>query len=109
MITTMADRLATMPSEEVMRELTMEVMPPVSSQIQSMGPVQAIAEIRQAAEQQREYAKALELPEAEYRSWLTSLDETGKTNPFVGEFVSNLGLAVDITQAMTVRSAMAVA
>ena len=74
-----------------------------------MGPAQVIADMRQAAELGRQYAQALELPEAEYRAWLTSLDEAGKTNPFVADFVTSLGGAVDKTQAITVRSAMAVA
>jgi hypothetical protein len=108
MVTREADRLATMPPEEAMREL-IRICDDSNPQIQSMGLGQAIADLRQVEELQRQYAQALELTEAEYRNWLTSLDEAGKTNPFVAVFVTSLGGAVDKTQAITVRSAMAVA
>ena len=77
--------------------------------IQLLGPLRAIADLRQASELQREYSQARELPEAEYRAWLTSLQAAETTNPFVEYFVTNLAPAVDKTQAMTVRSAMAAA
>ena len=104
-----ANKLATMPPEEAMRELVTVGDDSTSSQIQSMGTTQAIADLRQAAELHRQYAQALGLPEADYRKWLTSLDEAGKTNPFVGALVTPLEKAVDKTQAMTVMSAMAAA
>lgn len=100
-----ADRLAALPPEEAMREL-IQNGDYSSSQLQSMGTAQAIADMRQAAELQRQYAQALELPEAEYREWLTSLEAVGKTNPFVADFVTK---QVIRTQAMTVRTAMAAA
>ena len=110
MVTREADKLGTMPPEEAMRELTQIVDGPTNPpQIQSMGLAQAIADLRQVAELQQQYAQALALPEAEYRAWLTSLDEAGKTNPFVAVFVTGLQNVVIRTQAMTVRSAMAAA
>jgi len=74
-----------------------------------MGPVQMIAYLRQAADLQRQYGQALEMPEAEYSEWLANLQAAANANPLVGMFVSSLRPAVDKTQAMTVNSAMAVA
>ena len=108
MINRETDRLTTIPPEEAMHEL-LQLGEEAKSQIQSMGLTQAIADMRQAAELQRQFAQALGLPDAEYRAWLTSLDEAGKTNPFVEAFVTGLEKAVIRTQAMTVRSAMAAA
>jgi hypothetical protein len=108
MINRETDRLTTIPPEEAMHEL-LQLAEEAKSQIQSMGLTQAIADMRQAAELQRQYAQALGLPDAEYRAWLTSLDEAGKTNPFVEVFVTGLEKAVIRTQAMTVRTAMAAA
>jgi hypothetical protein len=107
MVTREADRLAAMRPEEVMRELV--ALDGSSSALRSMGTVQAIADIRQAAELQRQYAQALGLPEADYRKWLTSLDVVRKTNLFVDLLVTPLEKARDRTQAMMVESAMAVA
>lgn len=103
------DRLAAGPPEEVMRRLEeLKTLADDSSRFQSMAPVQVIADMRQAAELERQYAQALDLPEAEYRAWLTSLDESGKTNPFIGRLTAH-EQAVIKTQAVTVMSAMAVA
>jgi len=101
-----ADRLAALPPEEAARELTMGND---SAQISSTGLAQYIAQMRQAAELQAQYAKASELTDAQYQAWLTNLDEAAKTNPIVAMFVSSLGLATDKTQAMKIRSAMAAA
>ena len=103
------DRLAAGPPEEAMRELVTVGDDKTAPQIQAMGVTQALAGMRQAVELQREYALALRLPEAEYRAWLTKVDEAGKANPLVGALVTSLGKAVDKTQAVTVRTAMAVA
>jgi hypothetical protein len=108
MLTRETDRLAALPPEEAMREL-IRIADDSNPQIQSMGLTQAIADMRQAAELQRQLTQALGLPEAEYRAWLTSLDEAGKTNPFVDSFVTGLTKAVIRTQAMTVRTAMTAA
>ena len=107
MVTREADRLAAMPPEEAMREL-IQLADSHSLEFQSMGLAQAIADIRQVADVVRQYAQALELPEAEYHAWLASLDEAGKTNPLVDRVIS-LQMVVIMTQAMTVRSAMAAA
>ena len=104
-----ADELAAMPPDEAMRALVTVGDGSSASQIQSLGTTQAIADFRQAAELESEYAKALEMPEAECRAWLTSRDEAGKTNPFVELLVKPLEQSVSKTQAATVGSAMAVA
>lgn len=105
-----ADRLAALPPEEMKRQLEgIQSFADDPSRFQSLEPAQVIADIRQAAELRGQFAKALGLPEAEYRAWLTSLDEAGKANPFVGLYVTPLDQAVTKTQAMTVKSAMAVA
>ena len=108
MVTREADRLTAMPPEEAMHEL-MTLDEGYSSQIQSMGPAQAIAGLRQVAELQRQYIQALELPEADYRKWLTSLEAIQEANPFVAGFVYSLIRPVDKTRAMTVRTAMVAA
>ena len=102
------DRLAALPPEDAMRELT-QIADDSNPKIQSTDMAQAFADLRQAAELQQQYAQALDLPEAEYRQWQSRVDEIGKSNPFVESFVTGLGKAVDRTQAMTVRSAMATA
>ena len=108
-VTTRAiDRLATLPPEEATRELA-QICNDSDPKIQSMGLEQDISALRQVVELQRQYAQALELSDTDYRKWLNSLDEAGKTNPFVEGFVTSLGKAVDRTQAMTVRTAMAAA
>jgi hypothetical protein len=107
MLSRRADRLVTMPREEAMRELEpITSFADKSSELQSMEPAQAIAYIRQAVELQREYAEALELPEAEYREWLEWLKAAEKTNPFVESLVSVLGSVVDRTQRATISAAM---
>ncbi len=107
----LADRLAMMPSEEAMRMLESITDQPddLRSRLRSIELMQVVADIRQAAELQREYTKALELSEAEYGDWLARLQVAQKTNPFVAYFVTGLGAVVDKTRAMTVRSAMAAA
>jgi hypothetical protein len=109
-LTREADRLAALPPEEMKHQLEeLESFESDPSRFQSLEPAQIIADIRQAADLQRQYAQALDLPDAEYRAWLTTLDEAGKANPFVEVLVTPFGKAVDKTQAMTVMSAMAVA
>jgi hypothetical protein len=109
-LTREADRLAALPPEEVKHQLeALESFTSDPSRFQSLEPAQVIADIRQAADLRRQYAQALDLPEAEYRAWLTTLDEAGKVNPFVEVLVTPFGKAVDKTQTMTVMSAMAVA
>ena len=103
------DRLAALPPEEATHELTQLANDTNNAQIQSMGTAQAIAEMRQAAELQGQFAQAVELPEAGYREWVASLDAVGKTNPFVADFVTALEKTEARTQAMTVRTAMAAA
>src|ERR1017187_5262623 len=66
----------------------------------SIEPAQGIAEIRQVADLQRQYAQTLELPEADYRDWLTSLDSVRKTNPFAEAFLSIIESSVAKTRAM---------
>jgi len=104
-----ADSLAAMPPDEAMRELVRGRDDSSASQIQSLGPVQAIADFRQAAELESEFVNALTMPDAEYRAWLTSRDEAGTANPFVGELVTPLEKVLDKTQYATVNSAMAAA
>jgi hypothetical protein len=108
MVTREADKLAAGPPEEGLRELIQisdnaKAVP----QIQSMGLEQVIADLRQVAELQRQLVQAPEWSDAEYRAWLTSVDEAGKTDPFVEVFVTGLDKAAIRTQAMTVRTAMA--
>ena len=100
------DWVAAMPPEEAMHELT-QFLDNSSHQIQPSEMAQTIAYLRQVAELQGQYAQALGLPEAEYRAWLANLDEAAKSNPFVEPLVTMLGGAVNRTQAMTVRTAMA--
>jgi hypothetical protein len=105
-----AELLARMSPEEAMRKLKfITSWTENSSELQSIESGQAIADIRQVAELQREYADALELPEAEYRKWLDGLQAAEKTNAFVKVFVSDLGLSVDKTQLATISAAMVVA
>jgi hypothetical protein len=107
MIARETDRLATLPPEEIMRKLkTIENDP---SRFESMEPTQAIAEVRQAVELQRQYAKALELTETDYREWQTGLEAVRKTNPFAQYLLSPIEGVINQTQAMTVKSAMAAA
>ena len=103
------DKLAAMPPEEVMLELKALANAAGDARFQSMEPVQVIADMRQVAELQREYAQALGLPEAEYGEWLARLQAAEKTNPFVEYFVTSLKRTVVKTHAMSVRSAMAAA
>lgn len=104
------DRLAALPPEEMKHQLEeIESLATDPSRFQSLEPAQVMADLRQVAELRGQYAKALELPEAEYRAWQASLDEAGKTNPFVEIYVTSLQQAVTKTQAMAVMSAMAVA
>ena len=108
MVSRLADDLASKPPEEAAHELASVGGESTAAQIQSMGPVQAIADIRQVAELEKQFANALNLPEAEYREWMSSLDAFRKTNPFVNALLP-IENVVDKTQAMTVRSAMAAA
>jgi hypothetical protein len=109
MVTGFADKLAAMPPEEAMHQLMPTSNGFSASQIQPAGLAQAIKDMRQVAELDKQLANALELPEAQYREWLNSLDAIRKTNPYVDALVSPAEGAVIRTQAMTVRSAMAAA
>jgi hypothetical protein len=103
-----ADKLATMPPEEAMREL--QLLANGDPKWQSVDPVQAVAAMRQLADLERECAKALGASDAEYREWLTRLRDAQKTNPFAEMVLpAFFERAVDRTQAMTVRSAMVAA
>jgi len=105
-----ADTAASLPPEEAIAELRKFFgLDASSSELGPMGPVQMIAYLRQAADLQRQYGQALEMPEAEYSEWLANLQAAANANPLVGMFVSSFRPAVDKTQAMTVNSAMAVA
>ncbi len=104
-----ADELAAMPPGEAMRALVTVDDRISASQIQLLGTAQAIADFRQAAELQNEYAEALDMPEAEYHAWLISWDEAGNANPFVGVLLTPLENVVSHTQYATVNSAMAAA
>jgi hypothetical protein len=104
-----ADAIPTMPPEEMMQMVNAFHSTDPSVQFPPMEPTQVSAYLRQIADLQRQYAQTLELPEADYRQWLNSLDQIRKTNPFVGEFLSHIEANVTKTQAMTVYNAMAVA
>ena len=101
-----ADRLAALPPEEAMHELT-QIVDGFNPPIQLPEAAQALADFRQAAELQGQYAQAVGLPDAEYRAWQSSVEEAGKTNPFIDSLVTGFGRTVDKTQAMTVKTAMA--
>ncbi len=110
-----ADKLAAMPPDEAMRELKKLIDTPdenystkLSALLESTELSQFIAYIRQAAGLQQEYAKALELPEAEFRERLGSLQAAEEANPVVGFFTAGSG-PLERTQAMTIRGAMAAA
>ena len=108
MVTREVDKLATMPPEEAMHEITrVSDNTKAVPQIESMGQEQAIADLRQVAELVRQLVEAPEWSDAEYRAWRTSVDEAGKTNPFIESFVTGLDKAAIRTEAMTVRTAMA--
>ncbi len=107
-ITRIADELAALPPEEAMRELMQVGDDGSASRIQSMGPAQAIADIRQVTELERQFANALELPEDQYQDWMTGLEAVRSTNPFV-DMLFTPTRVVDKTQAMTVQSTMAAA
>ena len=111
--TTMADEVSAMPPDEALRELTDGMAESgyasVASQIESMGQAQAVADLRQAVELEREYPQVLVMPDLEYSAWIASRDEDGSANPFIGFFVTPLEQAVDKTQHATVISAMAAA
>jgi hypothetical protein len=102
-----ADKLATMPPEEVTREL--KGLAGNDSESQSVDTVQVIAAMRQVADLEREYTKALGSSDAEYREWLARLESIRKTNPMAQMFLPVIEQTVDRTQATTVRSAMVVA
>jgi hypothetical protein len=105
-----ADKLAAEPPERIVHGLEeLETFADDPSRFQSLDPAQAISELRQGIELEKQYAQALGLPEAEYRAWLAKLDEAGKTNPFVDLLLTPMKIAVNKTQAMTVRTAMAAA
>jgi hypothetical protein len=108
-----ADDVSTMPPDEALRELTDGMAESgyasFASQIQSMGQAQAVADIRQAVELEREYAQVLVMPDPEYSAWIASRDEDETANPFIGFLVTPLEQAVDKTQHATVISAMAAA
>ncbi len=103
------DMLAALPPEEAKHELMQLANDTNNAQIQLMGTAQAMADMRQDAELQAQFAQAVELTEAGYREWLASLEAVGKTNPFVADFVMSLEKTEARTQAMTVRTAMAAA
>jgi hypothetical protein len=111
--TRFADDLTDMPPDEALRQLTNRWTEAgyasFASQIQSMGLAQAVADLRQVAELEREYADALVLPDAEYSAWMASRDEAGIANPFVAFYVTPLERSVDHAQYATVISAMAAA
>ena len=105
-----ADRLATEPPEKVAHVLEeLGSFADGTPRFQSLEPAEAIADLRQAIELQRQFAKAQALPEADYREWLASLEAIRKTNPFADLLLSPMEIEVNRTKAMTVRSAMAAA
>jgi hypothetical protein len=104
-----ADAIPTMPQEEMNQMVNAFHSTDSSVQLPPMEPTQVSAYLRQIADLQRQYAQTLELPEADYRQWLTSLDPMRKTNPFVEEFLSAIEANVTKTQTMTVYNAMAAA
>ena len=106
-----ADALTAMPPEQASTELA-NVCANASdlvSQIQAMGPAQAIAHLRQTAELEGEYAEVLAMPDAEYDAWMARLDEAGNAKPFVEVFLTPYDNAVDKAHYMTVYSTMAAA
>ena len=109
MVTGLADKLAAMPPEEAMHQMMPTSNGFAASQIQPAGLAQAIKEMRQVAELEKQFSKALELPDAEYRAWMNNLDAIRKTNPYIDALFSPAEGAVIRTQAMTVKSAMAAA
>jgi hypothetical protein len=104
-----AEALAAMPPEQAVAELVNGSDDSLASQIQAMGPAQAIANYRQTAELEGEYAQVLVMPDAEYDAWLTRRDQAGIANPLVAESVTPLVNAVDRAQYATVISAMTAA
>jgi hypothetical protein len=102
-----ADAIATISPEEIKQMV--DAFQSSGVPLPPMEPTQMSAYIRQKADLQRQYAQTLELPEAEYRAWLTSQEAIRKTNPFAEQFLSIIETVLTRTQAMTVYSAMAVA
>ncbi len=80
-----------------------------SGQLPPTDPTQAIANLRQLADLQKQYAQTLDLPESDYREWLNSLEAIRKANPLAEAFLSAIEASVRKTQAMTVMNAMAAA
>ena len=109
MISLLADDLATKPPEEAMREMTKLGDANSVSRIQSLGPTQAIADIRQVAEIEREFANRFESTEANQREWMADLEAGNTINPFVGIFFFADERVVSTTQAATVKNALAAA
>jgi hypothetical protein len=104
-----ADAISTMSPELMMRMVNAFHSTDTSVQLPPMEPTEVSADLRQIADLQRQYAQTLELPDADYREWLSSLDAIRKTNPFVEEFLSAMEVNITKTQTMTVYSAMAAA
>ena len=106
-----ADKLAAMPPEEAMRELRSITNFPDDrkTRLQSIEPMQAVADIRQIAELWRQYARVLGSTETDYRDWVTHLETIRETNPIAEAYLEGIESTLAKTQAMTVRSAMLVA
>ncbi len=100
-----ADKWAGMSPDEF-TELVESIQSDDKPAFQSMQPSEFIAGVRLAADLIREFAKALELPDAEYRELLSRVQTAGSMNPVAGFFLGTYDAVVDKTQAMTVKSAM---
>ena len=108
-MSSLADKLAAMPPEEVMPELKRLTDYYSKFQSMEMDPQQAIADILQVAELNREWVEMLGSSDAAYREWFARLESIRKTNPMAENFLPTIEQTVDRTQAVTVGSAMVAA
>ncbi len=80
-----------------------------SNPLANMSREQALAGMRQVAALEREYAKVLELPDAEYNAWLAKLNQTRQANPLVDMLWPAMDQMLERTRATVIQRAMAVA
>jgi hypothetical protein len=103
-----ADAMTTMSTEDAMHVVS-DFYRATSVQLPSVDQTQAIADLRQIADLQRQCAQTLELPEGDYRKWLAGQQAVRTTNPFAESLLSAIEINITQTQALTVKSAMAAA
>lgn len=101
-----ADRFAAMAPEQIQQ--TLQQLRGVN-QFGLMDKAQLVAAVRQVVDLEREYVKAMDLPDAQYQAWLAKLHAMQTANPCVNMWWPTWNAAMDRTRAMVVQRALVVA